>query len=238
MCRVISELRPAWVLGENVPGIVNLALDQCISDLEDQDYEVQTFDIPACAVNAPHRRARIFILAYSKHNECSEQERKHQGTEEPPGCGTERVETGDDVANSVRRGCRKNGKQRSMGTISEKRQNYTMQIEEPSSYVADTIGLRQLQSQRSEQKERGRASNSGANVPNPSRELPHRRWQARRRGAEPPNRDWWAIEPNMGRVANGIPSRVDRLKCLGNAVVPQQVYPILAAIAEIEEGLK
>jgi len=46
---------------------------------------------------------------------------------------------------------------------------------------------------------------------------------------------WWATEPGVGRVANGVPSRVDRLKCLGNAVVPQQVYPILKAIAEIEK---
>ena len=45
---------------------------------------------------------------------------------------------------------------------------------------------------------------------------------------------WWAVEPDVGRVAHGIPSRVDRLKCLGNAVVPQQAYPILKAIADIE----
>lgn len=49
-------------------------------------------------------------------------------------------------------------------------------------------------------------------------------------------RRWWAVEPELGRVANGIPRRVDRLKCLGNAVVPQQVYPILRAIASIEKS--
>ena len=42
----------------------------------------------------------------------------------------------------------------------------------------------------------------------------------------------WAAEPDVGRVAHGIPARVDRLKCLGNAVVPQQAYPIFKALAE------
>lgn len=46
--------------------------------------------------------------------------------------------------------------------------------------------------------------------------------------------DWWDVEPAVGRVAHGVPHRVDRLRCLGNAVVPQQVYPILAGIAQIE----
>jgi DNA (cytosine-5)-methyltransferase 1 len=48
------------------------------------------------------------------------------------------------------------------------------------------------------------------------------------------NSDWWAVEPDVGRVANGIPFRVDRLKGLGNAVVPRQAYPIFKVIAEIE----
>ena len=43
---------------------------------------------------------------------------------------------------------------------------------------------------------------------------------------------WWAAEPDVGRVAHGIPARVDRLKCLGNAVVPQQAYPIFKALME------
>ena len=42
----------------------------------------------------------------------------------------------------------------------------------------------------------------------------------------------WAAEPDVGRVAHGIPARVDRLKCLGNAVVPQQAYPIFKALME------
>lgn len=45
---------------------------------------------------------------------------------------------------------------------------------------------------------------------------------------------WWDAEPNIPRVAVGIKNRVDRLKALGNAVVPYQAYPIFKAIAEIE----
>ena len=63
MFRVICEARPNWVLGENVAGIKNMALDQALSDLEGEDYEVQSFVIPACAVNAPHRRDRVWICA-------------------------------------------------------------------------------------------------------------------------------------------------------------------------------
>lgn len=64
MLRVIRELRPAWVLGENVPGIVNLALDQVLLDLENTGYTGQPFIIPACGVDAPHKRERICIVAY------------------------------------------------------------------------------------------------------------------------------------------------------------------------------
>lgn len=46
--------------------------------------------------------------------------------------------------------------------------------------------------------------------------------------------EWWKTEPDVGRVAHGVSARVDRLKCLGNAVVPQQAYPIFKAIAEHE----
>ena len=48
------------------------------------------------------------------------------------------------------------------------------------------------------------------------------------------SREWWETEPDVGRVADGVPHRVERLRCLGNAVVPQQAYPIFNAIAEAE----
>ena len=65
MLRVIKELKPSWVLGENVPGIINLALDQVLSELEDAGYESQCFIIPACGVDAPHKRERVAILAHA-----------------------------------------------------------------------------------------------------------------------------------------------------------------------------
>ena len=68
MLRVIRELRPSWVLGENVPGIVNLALDTVLTDLESVGYEAQPFIIPACGVDAPHKRYRVCIVANSTVN--------------------------------------------------------------------------------------------------------------------------------------------------------------------------
>lgn len=65
--RVISEAGPAWVLCENVAGIDGLALEDCITDLELEGYEVAPpLEIPACAVGATHVRNRVWILAYSE----------------------------------------------------------------------------------------------------------------------------------------------------------------------------
>ena len=65
MLRVIEAYKPSYVIGENVTGILNLAFDQVCSDLESQGYEVQTLVIPACSLNAPHKRDRVWFLAYS-----------------------------------------------------------------------------------------------------------------------------------------------------------------------------
>ena len=65
MLRVIRKARPTWIVGENVAGIVNMALDQVHVDLEAEGYEVESIIIPACGVDAPHRRDRVWIVAHS-----------------------------------------------------------------------------------------------------------------------------------------------------------------------------
>ena len=65
MLRVIGTIKPTYVVGENVTGIIGLALDTVLSDLEAQDYTTETFIIPACSKNAWHRRDRVWIVAYA-----------------------------------------------------------------------------------------------------------------------------------------------------------------------------
>lgn len=71
MLRAIQEIQPTWIVGENVYGLVNwndgLAFEEVQADLENEGYEVQPFILPACAVGAPHRRDRIWFVAYSNH---------------------------------------------------------------------------------------------------------------------------------------------------------------------------
>lgn len=72
MLRAISEISPRWVVGENVRGLTNwnggVVFDEVQTDLEAAGYEVTPFLLPACAVNAPHRRDRIWFVAYAKGN--------------------------------------------------------------------------------------------------------------------------------------------------------------------------
>lgn len=72
MFRVISEIKPRWVVAENVQGLLSIengmVFEQCCVDLENEGYEVQAFNIPAIAVNAPHRRKRVWIVAYNFAN--------------------------------------------------------------------------------------------------------------------------------------------------------------------------
>jgi DNA (cytosine-5)-methyltransferase 1 len=65
MLRVIGEARPRWVLGENVAGIIGMELDSVLSDLENISYTAWPVVIPACAVDARHRRDRVWIVAYT-----------------------------------------------------------------------------------------------------------------------------------------------------------------------------
>ena len=85
MLRAIREIQPTWVVGENVFGLVNwsggLVFHEVQADLEAQGYEVQPYVLPACAVNAPHRRDRIwFVAKNTNENGWRGEQRKEQSS--------------------------------------------------------------------------------------------------------------------------------------------------------------
>lgn len=218
MLRVISELRPAWVVGENVAGIVNMALDQVYADLENEGYTVQALIIPACAVDAPHRRYRVCIVGW-KRSACSA-EYKNIGKSEKEKQEQSRVSgLYTDVSDSESIGPQRewSGGDKIGGTRPEK-----AQPERRCDVLSDTDN-------------RGRSLWRDGELP--AVEEAGTSW-ADHGGRTPEyvTGEWWPAEPNVRRVVNGVPNRVDRLKCLGNAVVPQQFYPVFQAIADIERG--
>ena len=194
MFEVIKAVRPRWVIGENVAGIINLALDTVLSDLEGEGYATGTFVLPACAQNAPHRRDRVWIVANTLR---------------------------------LRRRGRNNGNEN--GRIR------TLQTQRPcsgkeSAYVAYAEAVyAQGQSGGQEQRQPW----GGSWWPTQSRlgdtlnGLPG--WLVRAWGTG----EW---EAGIPRVATGVKDRVNKLKALGNAILPQVVVPIMQAIKEIECG--
>ena len=218
MLRVIRQLQPTWVIGENVPGIVNLALDEVLSDLEAEGYEVQCFLIPACGVDAPHRRERCAILAHSL--------RKRNGIYRAP----------NDAAETGRPGCADSGREAENGhgqrwpdqsSVCRVADGLRTAVYKADSYT-DSNGLQGrmsepvLETDFTNCSSREREREPGLRRSSPELSRGYTVWEN------------WPNEPDVGRVAYGVPNRVDRLKCLGNAVVPQQFYPFFAAIAEIE----
>ena len=132
--RLIRELRPSWAIGENVAGHISMGLDNVLSDLEGLGYTAEAFVIPAVAVDARHRRDRVWVTAHANGSQCER------------------------------------------GGVP------------------------------------GRVQEKHADTGDPCR---------------------WPDEPGVDRVANGIPNRVDRLKGLGNAIVPKVAEAIFRSINKI-----
>lgn len=229
MLRVIQEIRPRWVVGENVAGIVSMELDTVLSDLEKIGYTCQAFVIPACAVDAPHRRDRCAIVAYSNDAPTTRQ-REYSGKvhtqSEAEGFSLCSGNVSD--ANSI-------GLQEPW---SEKQATRTSQSGE---IISNSHNRRRNVRWECELPEIERAGISGNYIRRGTQEYGGRK----RRTTEPglggmaDGLSRWLDEPaGIPRVRTGVKDRVDRLKCLGNAVVPQQFYPIFRVIAEIERMIE
>ena len=155
--RVVSEVRPDWVLIENVANLRGNGLVTVLQDLREIGYDAEWHIIPASAVGALHRRERIWIIA-NAHG-------KRGWFESWRGSG----KSGEVAAQPG--------------------------VDGEEEFMAHTHDSRL-------KKQRGS-------------------FAAQTKLKAPKRCDWWKFEPDVGRVANGVPRRVDRLKCLGNAIVPQ-----------------
>jgi DNA (cytosine-5)-methyltransferase 1 len=181
--RIAGELRPRYVVVENVSALLGRGLDTVLGDLAALGLDAEWHCIPASAVGAPHRRDRVFVLAYDpKHGRGAGGQGRFD-----PGCSGEPEQPLQDVA-YAHPGRRPGwaGEQRASGR---------------------------------------REPENGRDVPDAAGAGLEEWHGVLARGARPHATTaasvWWSVEPNVGRVAHGIPSRMDRLRCLGNAVVPQ-----------------
>jgi DNA (cytosine-5)-methyltransferase 1 len=200
MVRVIAAIRPAWVLGENVAGIVSMALDKVHSDLESIGYTVQSFIIPACSVGAIHRRDRVWIIGNTKSSTI-EPEREICGRQNPDRAGS----VVDDSDTSY------TGLQRNKQPGTPEQRAWTSRP--TSQFYKDASNA---ESQQAQSAEPGRFYTESG-FPN---------W-----GAE-----WPEVAAELCGMDDGVSGRVDRLKQLGNAVVPQVVEIIGRAIMATERA--
>jgi len=276
MFKIIEQKKPTWVIVENVGGFVNVALDDVCLDLEAEGYSTQSFIIPACGVEAPHRRDRIWIIG-KRDVVDSDSTRTGHGHGEVQGENGE-VQQRNDYAKS------NHASEKQDETTTESRQSLVnsdsfrshehKEAEKESSRrgaeatttttsedVADSKGnqhqreLRDGKQKNGEKKKRGKSDRRGSQPSNRSTDVADSDSERLQGGEEARDfrsegeeaeqfstryieffeQNYWRIEPRVGRVANGVPNRVDRLKSLGNAIVPQIIYHIGLAILKEEE---
>jgi DNA (cytosine-5)-methyltransferase 1 len=144
--RVVGELRPYYVLVENVPGLVKRGLDLVVTGLAEMGYDAEWQIVSAASVGAPHLRERIILVA----------------------------------ANTDASG------------------QHGFSVNAEMAGASESMG-----------------NTKGKRLPSPLLQ-----WQPAG-GIHAPHASWWASEPSVGRVADGVPNRVAQLRALGNAVVPQ-----------------
>jgi DNA (cytosine-5)-methyltransferase 1 len=241
MLRIVETIRPQWVVIENVPALRARGLDQVLGALAALGYDAEWHCIPAAAIGAPHRRDRVWVVAYPDID-VGQPWGPCDAAEGPRGRHFDRSGIGAHVAYPVR--------DRSQGAEpAEPAPGVGRRSSDPGAAVVaypDQPGLegwrRPLLPQRAGQCAAGEGGAHVAYAGQPDgcgrlawagrgcRSAPDAAAECGRGNGEIDGQ--WLAEPCVGRVAHGVPRRVDRLKALGNAIVPQIAELIGRAIVE------
>lgn len=244
--RIVAQTRPTFTVFENVYGHISMGLDNVLHAMEGEGYTVKPFVVPASGVGARHKRDRIWILGYAEHDgplatevargsfkasdtgkEGSHQTSKLEGASRPEHSRDVEQGTGtEDVGNAAHNGC--NGRPEAVGRKGSQGEQEQPQLEvrsepsRPSEDVAYTQGIG-VQGHRS----------SGEQIA-----YSHEGQKISLCSGERNSATQWETEPRLDRVVDGVPNRVDRIKGLGNAIVPQVAMNIGLCIKGMIESEK
>ena len=224
--RLIQEIKPKYVLIENVAVLRSRGLDQILREIAALGYDAEWHCIPASAVGAPHRRDRVWIVAYAWS----------AGQREGNIC----VERKDRQSSSQREAAYPSKSSKALAPVADPHTGFS---------IRENAEI---------QSRRNAANNGGEDVSDPDNTSTTRQREHSRQVlpiAKPAGFDsgssenWWAVEPTMGELVNGvsgglvrfngrvatqIPNRVNKLRGLGNAVVPQIVEVLGRMIMQYE----
>lgn len=191
--RIIRELRPRFVIVENVAALLARGLERVLGDLAACGYDAEWDCLPASAFGAPHRRDRVFLVAYPNGNQLREQSGRSGG------------ESWKASPLSI-----SDGQERPLAYADGKR-------------VREKLA-RRISSGGQDTADASRELRDGPRIFGPS-------WRVKLTDCRR-----WPIEPDVGRVVDGFPGRLDRLKGLGNAVVPKVIEFIGRQILEYDQS--
>lgn len=193
MLRSIKQIQPSWIVGENVPGIINwskgMVFNEVQTDLEAAGFEIfPPLILPACGVNASHKRDRVWFVAYSYNNKHIRNAGRYEGTGNTEGVQERNKMELFNKSNSLWDAPNSNG-------IGQQGGEQRMQEAQPQRHDTESCTTKQLQ-----------YSKFGDSL----------------------------SAPRIFRGNDGLSNGVDRVKALGNSVVPQVVYQIFKAIEQYE----
>ena len=249
MLRAIREIKPRYVVGENVSGLLNwnggLVFNEVQADLETEGYKVQPCILPACAVNAPHRRDRVWFVAYA--NECktgpsrTSGETESNGSEnnDEPKSGRQQAEQYSGCSNvhgiDINSKCEPNGEyngEESEGKRVDLERNQLVQKRRnkgSNNIISSNNQRTNTNPELKRQQEQGQPTGSVHSKTNSE-------WKA----SWSYNDDRWPTQSPICSGDDGVSNRLDgitfskwrqeSIKAYGNAIVPQIAHQIFKAL--------